>query len=305
MKQRYCYDLIILGGGPAGMTAAIYAAKANLKTIILEKDITGGLVNSTWLVENYPGFQSIHGMELMKTMRAHVDSLAIDVEEVCEIERLNLKKTEKMIETDEAVYCASAIILCTGRKPIPLNIEKECDQIHYCSICDGGPYKGKRIVVVGGGNSGFDESLYLLHLGVGYIFIIEATERYYAAQSSQDALLQSGKAQGFKSTQIVDVHLRDGKVQSVLLENVNTGDRQQIEVEGIFVFLGQKPNNELFKDVISLDNQGYIVAGLDMSTNVPGVYSAGDINQKMYRQITTAIADGTIAALSVQRYIKN
>ena len=161
MKEEQAFDLIILGGGPAGMTAAVYAAKANLNTIILESNITGGLVNSTWLVENFPSVPSIHGMELMQKMRSHVDSLDVTIEEVCEVEHLDFEDRWIKVETDDLIYRAPAIILCTGRNPIPLDVDKECEQVHYCSVCDGAPYKGKHIIVLGGGNSAFDESLYL------------------------------------------------------------------------------------------------------------------------------------------------
>ena len=304
MKKELAYDLIILGGGPAGMTAAIYAAKANLKTIILESNITGGLVNSTWIVENYPSVPSIHGMDLMQNMRKHVDSLDVAVEEVCEVERLDLAGTRKAVETDDVIYSAPAIILCTGRNPIPLGVDTECDQVHYCAICDGGAYKAKKIIVVGGGNSGFDESLYLLNLGIENITIVEVMDRYFAAQSSQDALFGTGKVEGLKSTTVVDLNIEDGKLKSAVLENVETKEQQSVEADGIFVFLGQNPNNELFKGAVTLDENGYIITGKDMSTNIPGVYGAGDINQKMFRQITTAMSDGTIAALSAERHIR-
>ena len=166
MKPVHEYELVILGGGPCGMTAAVYAARANLRCIVLETNITSGLVNSTYTVENFPSYPSIHGMELMQKMRDHVDSLNVPVEEACEVESLELTGTIKTVETYDAVYKAKAVILATGRKPIPLDVPTECEQAHFCAICDGGPYVGKRVLVVGGGNSAFDESLYMLKIGV-------------------------------------------------------------------------------------------------------------------------------------------
>ncbi|SKA67447.1 NAD(P)/FAD-dependent oxidoreductase [Desulfobaculum bizertense] len=298
-------DLVILGGGPAGMTAAIYAARANLDVVLLEENVTGGLVNSTYTVENFPSYPSIHGMELMEKMRAHVDSLDVTVEEVCEIESLSLDGERKIVETDEGTYSARAIILATGRKPIPLDVPTECDQVHHCAICDGAPYKGKRVLVVGGGNSAFDESLYMLTLGIEHITLIEKMDRFFAAQATQDSLLSSGKVDGRTSTQVVDLVVEDDELKAAILENTATGEKETVPVDGIFVFLGQCPNNEMFRDSITLSDRGYIVTDEHMSTNLPGVFSAGDINNKVYRQITTAISDGTIAALAAEHFLRD
>ena len=302
MESRY--DLLILGGGPAGMTAAIYAARANLRVALLETNVTGGLVNSTYTVENFPSYPEIHGMELMEKMRAHVDHMGVDVEEIFEITGLELSGEEKIVHSGDDVWKAPAIILATGRKPIPLDIPTECDQMHFCAICDGAPYKGKRVLVVGGGNSAFDEGLYLLNLGVAGLTVVEVMDRFFAAQATQDALLGDPRVKGFKTTKVVDVELTDGVLSAAILENTATGERTTLPVDGIFVFLGQAPNNEWFRDAVTLDDKGYIIADPDMATNISGVFSAGDINRKRYRQITTAVSDGTIAALSAEAYLR-
>lgn len=298
------YDCLILGGGPAGMTAAIYAARAQLKAIVLECSITGGLVNSTYTVENFPSYPEIHGMELMQKMREHVDSLNVPVEEVCEVESLELTGPVKKVITADGTYAAPAIILATGRTPIPLSTPTEAPQVHHCAICDGAPYKGKRVLVVGGGNSAFDESLYLLGLGVEHITIVEVMDRYFAAASTQKSLFASGRATGLLSTRVSDLVLADGNLSAVVLENVQTNTTTTLPMDGIFVFLGQQPNNSLFAGQVTLTEQGYIAANADMSTNLDGVFAAGDIIHKQYRQITTAVADGTIAALSAERFVR-
>ena len=304
MKERQQFDMVVIGGGIAGMTAAVYAARANRSCIVLESNITGGLANSTYLVENYPSYTEIHGMELMQRLRDQVDNLGVPVEEVCEIEKIVLFSTLKTVETDDVVYEAKAIILATGRKNIPLELPRECDQVHHCAICDGAPYKGKKILVVGGGNSAFDESLYLLQLGVSHLTIVEKMDRYFAAQTVQDDLLKRDNVNGYLSSEVKDVVLEDDKLKAAILHNTATGEDTTVEVDGIFVFLGQLPNSELFADAIKLDKVGYIIADADMRTNLPGVFSAGDINAKTYRQLTTAAADGTIAALSADRYLR-
>lgn len=303
MKETYSCDLLIIGGGPAGMTAAVYGALANLRTILLESNITGGLVNSTHTVENFPGRPGVHGMELMESMRAHVDRLKVTVEEVCEVERLMLAGEEKRAETDAAVYMAKAVVLATGRRPLPLETPTEADEVHYCAICDGAPYAGKRVLVVGGGNSAFDESLYLLGLGVEHITLVECTDRFYAARSTQEALLGSGRVTALTRTRVSDLIVREGHLAGAVLEG--DSGRVEVEVAGVFVFLGQQPNNALFAGQVELTDAGYIRAGIDMSTSLPGVFGAGDINHKPFRQITTAVSDGTVAALAAERHIRS
>ncbi len=305
MTDQYKYELVIIGGGPAGMTAAIYAAQAGIKTVILEKSVTGGLVNSTHTVSNFPSFPSIHGMHLMEKMREHVDGLNVPVEEVCELEKLELTSEMKTIETDEAVYETDAVILATGRKPIPLDIPVECEQVHYCAICDGPPYKNKKILVVGGGNSAFDESRYLLGIGIKHIHLVEMMDRFAAAQSTREELFSSGCVTAQLSARVTDLVLEDSNLVGAEVEDMKTGKKEMIEVDGVFVFIGQHPNNELFRSQVNLNQQGYILANTDMSTNIPGVFGAGDINEKVYRQITTAMNDGTIAALAAERFLRN
>ena len=288
MEERTC-DIIVLGGGPAGMTAAIYAKRANLDVVLLETNVTGGLVNSTYTVENFPSYPEIHGMELMEKMREHVDHMGVEVEEVFEVTGLELGEDEKAVRGDGIVYKAPAIILATGRKPIALDLPTECDQMHFCAICDGA----------------LDEGLYLPNLGAAELTVVEIMDRFFAAEATQDALLGDPRVKGFKTTKVVDVEVTDGKLSAAILENAQTGERTALPVDGIFVFLGQSPNNEWFKDAIALDDKGYILAGEDMSTNIPGVFGAGDINHKPYRQITTAVSDGTIAALAAERWLRS
>ena len=221
MEERTC-DIIVLGGGPAGMTAAIYAKRANLDVVLLETNVTGGLVISTYTVENFPSYPELHGMELMEKMREHVDHMGVEVEEVCEVTGLELGEDEKAVHGDGIVYKAPAIILATGRKPIALDVPTECDQMHFCAICDGAPYKGKRVLVVGGGNSAFDEGLYLLNLGVAELTVVEIMDRFFAAEATQDALLGDPRVKGFKTTKVVDVEVTDGKLSAAILENAQT-----------------------------------------------------------------------------------
>ena len=304
MKERKSFDIVIIGGGIAGMTAAVYAARANRSCVVLESNITGGLANSTYIVENFPSYTEVHGMELMQKVRDQVDHLGVTVEEVCEIEKIELTGQPKLIETYDAVYEGKAVIVATGRKPIPLEVPTESAQVHHCAICDGAPYKGKKVLVVGGGNSAFDEGLYLMQLGVDHLTVVEKMDRFFAAKTAQDDLLKRENVTGCLSSSVCDLVVEDDVLKSAVIEDAATGEKKVLDVDGIFVFLGQLPNSEMFKGVLTMNDAGYIVADEAMRTNIPGVFSAGDINVKEFRQLTTAASDGTIAALMADRYLR-
>ncbi len=297
------YDLIILGGGVAGMTAAIYAARANLSVLILDENACGGLVNWTQVVENMPSYKSIGGMELVERIQEQVESLGVDVEEAACIDAMDLTGEIKTVEADDEVYTAKAVIVATGRKPIPLDAAGECEQVHFCAICDGAAYIGKRVLVVGGGNSGFDEAVALLDQGIAELMLVEKMDRFFAAQSAQDQLAARSNATMRHSTEVVSVNYGD-TLRSVTLRNLETGGEESREFDGIFVFMGQKPGTDDFKEHLAMDEHGYIVTDENMATNLPGVFAAGDVRPKKYRQITTAMADGTIAALEAERFIR-
>lgn len=304
-KTNNTCDLLIIGGGIAGMTAAIYAARTNISVTLLEKEVCGGLVNWTHTVENVPSYQSIHGMELMEKSRDHVESLGVNIVEIDAVESVELEGNIKKAITDNGdVYEAKAIIIATGRKPINLPVETNFQNVHYCAICDGTAYKGKDVIVVGGGNAGFDETLFLCNLGVNSVHIIEVFPNCIAAQATQDLAMKTGKVKVDVSTKILSVEeLNSGKAR-VCFQNTANNTKFEEEIDGIFVFIGQKPITELFEGKLNME-RGYILSDNNMHTNIEGVFVAGDVIQKQYRQITTAMSDGTIAALEAEKYIRN
>ncbi|MBI9091832.1 MAG: FAD-dependent oxidoreductase [Desulfobacterium sp.] len=300
------YDIIILGGGIAGLTAAIYAARANLKTVVLEKSVCGGLVNTTYLIENFPSRPGISGMDLMETVRDQVAAMGVEIREVIEVDRLDLDGPMKTVETDEGCLTAPVVILATGRSPRKLPLDTECEAIHYCAICDGSAYKDKNVLVVGGGNSGIEESMYLLSLGVKHITVIEQMDRLFASDKAQKDLLKNkGRVEIFTSTTIDSLEEENGRLNAVHLYDSKKEDHFKKEIHGIFVYMGHDTQTELFKELIALNDRGYIEAGDNMTTSLAGVFAAGDIVQKKFWQITTAMNDGTIAALNAAEYIRN
>ncbi len=303
MKLQREFDVMILGGGIAGMTAAIYTARANLSTVIIDAMICGGLVNFTHTIENFPSYIEIGGMELMEKVHQQVLQLGVQTDQMAEIASLDLTSDIKTIETEESVYTAKAVIVATGREPVKLDIDTDCENVHYCAICDGSNYKGQRVLVVGGGNSGFDEAMYLLSIGVEHLTLIEVADRLFASQTAQDNIARFSNVSIRTSTRIKKLE-NGSKLKSVLLEDTRTGKTERLDVNGIFVYIGQAPNTTLFKNVIELDDNGFIITNCSMETNIKGVYAAGDVIRKSYRQITTAMADGTVAALSAEKFIR-
>ena len=244
-------------------------------------------------------------MKLMENIRGHIDQLGVNVEEILEIAGLELEGDEKIVRgEDGSVWKAPALILATDRKPIPLDVPTKCDQLHFCAICDGAPYKGRRVLVVGGGNSGFDESLYLAGLGVRSIHIVEMFPACAAAQSTHDRALATGIIRASVNTTITALKpLPDGRCRASLKDTAS-GAASEETVDGVFCFIGQKPNTALFEGLIDME-KGYIRTDEDMRTSLPGVFAVGDVRAKRYRQITTAMGDGTIAALEAERFIRS
>lgn len=285
------------------MTAAIFAARANLRTALIEEKACGGLASWTHTVENFPSYISISGMELMDRVLAQVETLGVEVDQAAQVERLDISGIIKTVETAETIYSGKALIVATGREPIQLELETSCERIHYCSVCDGSAYAGKKVLVVGGGNSAFDESLYLLSLGVNEIVMVEALENCCASESTQ-AKLRSHRNVTIKTHTRVTAITEDGNGCRVTLEDRICQENETVYVDGVFVFIGQYPKTHMFRGIINLDDNGYILTGPNGETNVLGVLAAGDVVQKNYRYLTTAMADGTIAALSAGKYIR-
>lgn len=304
METDKTYDMIIIGGGIAGMTAAIYAARANFKALVIERQVCGGLVNSTYVVENFPSYVSINGMKLMEKVHEQILKLGVHVEQVAEIESLELQAEFKTVRTDEFCYQAPVVILATGCEPVRLTHLDNCEQVHYCSICDGPAYRGKKVIVVGGGNAGFDETLYLLSLGVEHVTIVELMEECMADQSTQNEVANHKNVSICLETQIKEVCIENGRLNTAILEETDTGRRTEVVTDGIFVFIGQQPNTVFFNRTIRISEQGYIKTDRNMLTNVPGVFAAGDVVEKKFRQIPTAMSDGAVAALSAGEYLR-
>ncbi len=298
-------DLMIIGAGPAGLSSAIYAGRAKLNTLILENELVGGQVRSSYTIENYPGFKTIEGSALSDIMREQAEELGANIDEFDLIERAYLTDDDKEIETGSYIYKPKSVIIATGATPRKLPIPNEAKfsgkGIHYCAVCDGAVYEDKIIGVVGGGNSALEEALFLTKFAKKVI-MIRRFDYFKGEKATLEEVMNNPKIEIMFNHDLIDVNGKDF-VESALVANTKTGEEKEIKLDAVFGYIGTVPKTELFKGYIDLTTQGYIPTDENMQTNVQGVYAAGDVRVKSYRQITTAVADGTIAALAAEKYI--
>lgn len=298
-------DLIIIGAGPAGLTAAIYASRANLDTLVLEKDVIGGQVRLSYTIENYPGFECIKGNELADQMEQQATALGATIDEFDFIESVSLKDEEKIIETGDYIYKPKAVIIATGATPkkLPIPSEKKYlgKGIHYCGVCDGAGYKDEVIAVVGGGNAALEEAMFLAKLAKKVI-LIRRYDFFRAEAKVIEAVEKTPNIEIMYNWDLVDV-AGERFVETALLKNTQTNEMKEIPLKAVFGYIGTEPKTDLFREYLALTESGYIIGNESMETSVKGVYVAGDVREKEFRQITTAVADGTIAALKAEQYI--
>ena len=303
--MNHPFDLIIIGAGPAGLAAAIYTSRAAVKTLVLDESSAGGQVKTTHQVANYPGFiEPVSGHQLASNMKKQAEKYGTKFELAVEITDLNLVGDEKWVKADGETYTAKQIIIASGSSPRLLNVpgEKEFKGggISYCATCDGEFYTGKDIVVVGGGNSAMEESLSLLQF-VNSITVIHQFDTLQAEKITAEKMMQHPKVNILWSHEPRGFD-KQGERMIVTAENLKTKEMVTIERDGVFIFVGMLRNVDVLKNTtLEFSKYGYIVTNENMETNIPGVYAAGDVRDKKYRQIATAVGDGTVASLEVIR----
>ena len=297
------YDLIIIGGGPAGLTAGIYAKRGGLRVAIVEKLIPGGQMSRTLEIENYPGFKNVSGIQLAMSMQEQCTSLGVEFI-YGEISKLDLINIPKCLTINGNTIIGDAIIVASGTAPTSLDIKGEKEfagrGVSYCATCDGGFFKGKKVCVVGGGNTAIEDALYLERLA-SEVHLIHRRDEYRASKILVDQLNESKIIQHKSS--VVDCIHGNNNVESIDIKNLKTGSVTNISINGVFMAVGQTPLSAMF-DALEKDEHGYIVTDADMKTSIEGVFAAGDVTKKNVRQIVTACADGAIAAESALRFLR-
>lgn len=300
-----CYDVIIIGAGPAGLSAAVYAARGGLKTAIFEMGLVGGQINVTNDVENYPGFEeSVSGIELTTKMKLQAERFGTEFFDD-EITALGLEGMCKIIETHSGTYRAKSIIVCTGAHPRLLNVPGEENftgrGVSYCATCDGALYRNKVVAVIGGGDSALEEAFFLTRF-VEKVYIIHRREEFRAQHIIQERAKQCQKIELVLDTVVQEIR-GDKFVTELELYNRKTQQISILPVNGVFIYVGILPNNALIESRVALDSGGFIITDESMHTNIPGIFAAGDIRAKLLRQVVTATSDGAIAAWSAEKWL--
>jgi thioredoxin reductase (NADPH) len=301
------WDVVIIGGGPAGLTAGLYAARANLKAVLIEKLLPGGELLNTDLIEDYPGFVSVTGRELAEKMEEHARAfgLQIDSEAVDKIEREDggfVTHTE-----DGPDYRSKTVIMTAGGVPRKLEVPGEEELagrgVSYCAVCDGPLFKNKVLAVVGGGDSAFQEGLYLTR-HASKVYIIHRRDEFRAQPILQDKARENDKIE-FITSAVVDEIGGERTVQWAKIRNLKDNSVTELPLDGVFIFVGFTPNSGLFEEHLDHDEQGFLITNDHMETRVPGLYAAGDVRTQLARQITTAVGDATTAAIAAEQWIED
>ena len=305
--MEHIYDVVIIGGGPGGYTAALYASRAGLDTLVIEKFSVGGQMTLTDEIDNYPGFEEgIDGISLGFRMQQGAERFNAKTE-YDEIVEVNLNGEIKQIKGAAGEYKAKTVIVATGANPRELGIEKEQELtgrgVHYCAHCDGRFYKDKTVAVIGGGNSAAADALYLAGLAEK-VYLIHRRDELRATKIYHKPLFESDKIE-FIADSAVDSLISEKRVQGIKIKNLRTEEVLNLECDGVFVSIGRKPATQLFEGQLDIDEYGYIIADESTKTNIEGVFAAGDVRTKALRQIVTAVSDGATAAHFAEEYIIN
>jgi len=306
MSENHIYDVIIAGAGPAGMTAGVYASRANLDTLMLERGVPGGQMADTEDIENYPGYEHILGQELSTKMFEHAKKFGTEYA-YGDIKGVEDHGSYKEINAGSKSYKTRSLIITTGAQYKKLGIPGEAELtgrgVSYCAVCDGAFYKDKEIAVIGGGDSAVEEGIYLTRFAKK-VTIIHRRDELRAQKIIQDRAFNNDKIEFVWDTVVEEINDKDGKVGSLSTKNVKTGETGTFETEGVFIYIGMVPLSEPFKSLGIVDDEGYIPTNENMETEIPGIFAAGDIRVKDLRQIVTATGDGSIAAEQSQKFLE-
>src|SRR5438093_10340626 len=301
------YDLVIIGGGPAGLTAGLYAARANMSAVLLEGKDVGGEILNTDLIEDYPGFASVTGAELAQKMAEHALKFGLKIETYAPVKQIRVEGDRKVIELEDGTtHRAYAVIITVGGEPTKLGVPGEAEYhgrgVSYCAVCDGAFFKGSDLAVIGGGDSAFQEGLFLTRFAKK-LHVVHRRTDFRAQGILQDRLLGLDKVEAITPATVKEIG-GDGDVKWIEIER--DGRTERVNVDGVFVFIGFKPvGRYLFADHIDHDKNGYLITDQYMQTNIPGVYAVGDTRAQLAKQITTAVGDATTAVLHAERYIED
>ncbi|MFQ6007605.1 MAG: thioredoxin-disulfide reductase [Candidatus Zixiibacteriota bacterium] len=307
MTQEKDYDIVIVGGGPGGLTAGLYGARARRKTIVLEKYLPGGQIANTEEVEDYPGFEHISGADLAMKMAEHAKKFGLEIESE-EVVEVYVDGDDRVAQCASGnTYRAKAIILSTGGSPVKLNVPGELEYagkgVSYCAICDGAFFRDQVIAVVGGGDAAVEEATFLSKFG-SKIYIIHRRDKFRAQKIIQKRAFDNPKIEVIWDTVVESINGNGKQVTNLSLKNVKTEEKSTLPVGAVFIFVGFRPNSDITREPLKKDPGGYILTNERMETSIKGIYACGDVRAQLVRQITNAVGDGTTAAVAAEKYIE-
>jgi len=297
-------DLVIIGGGPAGLAAGLYAGRADLPTVLLEKAMTGGLAATTDHIENYPGFPAgIGGMELMAQMEEQARKFGVEIRNA-QVNELVKEGDGFTVRTDDGDWAAGTVLLATGATPSRLGVPGEEEfmgrGVSFCATCDGAFFRDQVVVVVGGGDAAVEEAMFLTRFA-SRVFIVHRRGELRATRVIQDRAFKNSRLE-FVWFSTVQAIRGGGKVEEVVVKDVRSGEEKVLAAAGVFIYVGNRPNSDLVAGLAALDERGYVETDAEMHTSVPGLFAAGDVRRKTLRQVVTAVADGAVAGVAAEKY---
>ncbi len=300
------FEAIIIGGGPAGLTAGLYLMRAGIKALLLEKVLPGGTPLNTWRVENYPGFpEGISGRDLMDRFTAHAKAFDLPVKEFTGVEGLSLDGGRFTVKVNDGQFGSAGIIVASGTEPVKMGIPGENELIgrgiSYCATCDGMFFKDLEVAVIGGGDSAIEEALSLANI-VKKVYVVHRRDALRAQKILQERAFGNPKMEFLWNKRPVEIAGKD-QVERIVLEDTRTKEREDLPVSGVFVYVGSRPNTGFLGQLVQRDSAGFIITDEELATGTRGLYAAGDVRKKTLRQISTAVGDGALAAVNLERYI--
>lgn len=305
--QNYEFDTIILGGGPAGLAAGIYASRGAVSTALIDTNMLGGQPSNYLELENYPGFPVVGGFDLMEKFEEHADKFGVQKFPMQEIEKINLVSNPKLILTKEAEFKAKTIIIATGAQPMKLGVPGEKEYVgrgvSYCAVCDGAFYRDKVVAVIGGGNAAVEEAMYLTKFA-DKVYVVHRRNELRADKIVQERAFANKKIEFVWDSVVKEIKGED-LVHTVVLENVKTGEQSNLPVNGVFPYIGMSPNVENISGQVSQDAGGFILTDETMKTSIEGVFAVGDVRKTPLRQVITAAADGAVGAVYAVKYLES
>ncbi len=301
------YDIVIVGGGPGGLCAGLYAARARRKVVCIERFLTGGQIALTGDVEDYLGFEHIHGPELGKKFTDHAKKFGLEIA-MDEVSEVYADGDDRVVAcASGTIYRAKAVIVSTGGSPVKLNVAGEEEYsgkgVSYCAICDGAFFKDKVIAVAGGGDAAIEEGSFLTKYG-SKVYVIHRREKLRAQKIIQQRAFDNKKIEFIYNTVVQEIHGINGVISALSLRNIESGQTSKLNVGAIFVYIGFHPNSNIFRNPVKTDANGYIITNDRMETSIAGIFACGDVRAQLVRQVTNAVGDGTTAAVAAEKYIE-